>query len=532
MSCKMSSPSSNAIPNTIQEDHEADWAARLIPGDECSGKRQTKNGVAKSGILRLPDLWGQDLGRLEQLQGNGPEWIATAIKDGVLVLLDWILVAQIFSRFHTPFFHSLEFPGLTVPVSRTIFGIAFLHAVLINLLNFPDRSFFKSSRFRAEITGVAKPVLWSTLVLSATLQLHGSSPLAAVAVWSAGVLHLCTLCAWRWAEEDGRKHGFRSSRGVRNVLIVGSGPVAHRIATYIEKHPEQERSFCGFLDDLKAGDEGVIGCSRDLMALSRTGFVDELILTPPHDPAATQRMVHTARRLRLDVKMAPNLFGCEPTGKPENLANIPLISLHQENLPVGELLLKRALDVVVAVIALLVLTPVLALIALLIRVDSAGPVIYKAPRAGRKGKAFPCYKFRTMREHTEDLKKKLRERNQRSGPFFKIKDDPRITRIGKFLRRYSLDELPQLWNVLLGDMSLVGPRPHPLDDVSGYEIEHLSRLDVPPGITGLWQVEARDNPSFQTALKLDIEYIHHWSLRADLMILLKTAGAVLRGSGE
>ena len=538
----MSSPSSNAIPNAIHEGHEADWAARLIPGDECSDKRQKENRTGESGILRLPDFRspvGQSpramtrgLRSVEELQGNGPDWIGTAMKDGVLVLLDWILVAQVFSRFHTPFFHSLEFPGLTVPISRTIFGIAFLHAVLINLLNFPDRSFFKQTKFRAEISGIAKPVLWSTLVSSATLQLHGLSPLAGVAVWSAGVLHLCTLCAWRWAEGDGKKLGFRSTRGVRNVLIVGSGPVGHRIATYIEQHPELDRSFCGFLDDRKALGAGVGGCSRDLMALARTGFVDELILTPPHEPAATQRMVHTARQLRLDVKMAPNLFGCEPAGKSENLANIPLISLHQENLPVGELLLKRALDVGVAGTELLVLAPALALIALLIRVDSAGPVIYKAPRAGRKGKPFPCYKFRTMQQHTDDLKKKLREQNQRSGPFFKIKDDPRITRIGKFLRRYSLDELPQLWNVLQGDMSLVGPRPHPLDDVSGYAIEHLSRLDVPPGITGLWQVEARHNPSFQTALKLDIEYIHHWSLRADLLILLKTAGAVLRGSGE
>ena len=194
--------------------------------------------------------------------------------------------------------------------------------------------------------------------------------------------------------------------------------------------------------------------------------------------------------------------------------------------------MKRTLDVVVATLALLTMAPALALIGILIVLDSSGPVFYAAARAGRKGRPFRCYKFRTMVSNAETLKHELRQRNQRRGPFFKIAGDPRITRLGRILRRYSLDELPQLWNVLKGEMSLVGPRPHPLDDFSEYAIEHLPRLDVTPGITGLWQVTARRDPSFQTGMKLDIEYIHRWSLAMDLKILLKTAGAILRGSGE
>jgi len=137
-----------------------------------------------------------------------------------------------------------------------------------------------------------------------------------------------------------------------------------------------------------------------------------------------------------------------------------------------------------------------------------------------------------MVKNADGLKEKLRERNQRRGPFFKISDDPRITRAGHFLRRYSLDELPQFWNVLIGEMSLVGPRPHPLDDFSAYAIEHLRRLDVTPGITGLWQVTARRDPSFQTGVDLDVEYIRRWSLGMDMGILLRTAAAVWRGSGD
>jgi exopolysaccharide biosynthesis polyprenyl glycosylphosphotransferase len=325
--------------------------------------------------------------------------------------------------------------------------------------------------------------------------------------------------------------GMYSSRGMRNVLVVGAGGLGQQIAKYLETHPETERTFCGFVDDRKPLGKGVIGRPSDLAELARAGFVDEIILAAPHARELTLRVLHTAQQLRLDVKLAPDLFGCEPTRGTERIGGIPLISLHEEHLPVA-LLFKRALDMAGAGAALLLLAPALALLGLLIKLDSPGPVLYAAPRAGRKGKPFLCYKFRTMVKDAEALKRSLRERNERQGPFFKIKDDPRITKVGRFLRRYSLDELPQLWNVLKGEMSLVGPRPHPLEDFSGYAIEHLPRLDVTPGMTGLWQVSARENPSFQAGLNLDLEYIQRWNLVMDLRILLKTAGAVLRGSGQ
>ena len=328
------------------------------------------------------------------------------------------------------------------------------------------------------------------------------------------------------------RRGMYSSRGVRNVLVVGAGGLGQQIARYLETHPETEREFCGFVDDRKPLGKGVIGRPSDLANLARAGFVDEIILAAPHARELTLRVLHTAKQLRLDVKLAPDLFGCEPTRETERIGGIPLISLHEEHLPVAGLLFKRALDVAGAGAALLLMGPALALFALLIKLDSPGPVLYAAHRAGRKGKPFLCYKFRTMVRDAEALKGSLRERNERLGPVFKIKDDPRITRVGRFLRRYSLDELPQLWNVLRSEMSLVGPRPHPLDDFSAYTIEHLPRLDVTPGMTGLWQVSARENPSFQAGLNLDLEYIQCWSLAMDLRILLKTAGAVLRGSGQ
>lgn len=360
-------------------------------------------------------------------------------------------------------------------------------------------------------------------------RMHWSCSLLA---WIAGTLQWGSLRLWRWVNWTDNQRGAPALWGARNVLIVGTGSLARQIAKHLESHPEMEQTFCGFLDDRKPPGNGVLGRTSDLAQLARTGFVDEVILAAPHDRELVLRVLRAAQELRLDVKIAPDLFGCEPARKTAQIGSIPLISMHEERLPVAKLQLKRVLDVAGAGTALLLLAPMLALLAILIKLDSPGPVLYAASRAGRKGRAFRCYKFRAMVKDAETLKNGLRQRNQRQGPFFKIADDPRITRVGRALRRYSLDELPQLWNVLKGEMSLVGPRPHPIDDFSSYAIEHLPRLDVTPGITGLWQVTARRDPSFQAGMKLDLEYIHRWSLGMDLKILLKTAGAILRGSGD
>jgi len=194
--------------------------------------------------------------------------------------------------------------------------------------------------------------------------------------------------------------------------------------------------------------------------------------------------------------------------------------------------LKRIIDVALSGIALLFLWPLLLVIAVAVKLESSGPIIYRSLRAGKKRQKFACYKFRTMVDGADELKDSLRRFNERRDPFFKIANDPRVTRLGRFLRKYSLDELPQFWNVLKGDMSLVGPRPHPVDDCARYRPPDHRRLDVKPGITGLWQVIARTDPSFETCMKLDLEYMKRWSLSLDFKILLRTVPAVLAGEGQ
>lgn len=199
---------------------------------------------------------------------------------------------------------------------------------------------------------------------------------------------------------------------------------------------------------------------------------------------------------------------------------------------IAGLFLKTVVDISLSAIALLLLWPFLLLIAFAIKLESPGSIIYASARAGKNGRTFSCYIFRTMFDRADELKDSLPQFNERQDPFFKIADDPRVTRLGRFLRKYGLIELPQFWNVLKGDINLVGPRPHPVDDYSRYRAEDHRRLDVKPGITGLWQVMARANPCFETCMTLDLEYMRNWNLLLDLKILMRTVPRVLSGDGR
>jgi exopolysaccharide biosynthesis polyprenyl glycosylphosphotransferase len=268
-----------------------------------------------------------------------------------------------------------------------------------------------------------------------------------------------------------------------------------------------------------------------MRTMAREECIDEVIIAT-RDSEVAEAAIREARRNQLDVRVVPELFGSQPVAlELENLAGVPLVKIYEQVLPEWTLAVKRIADVVAAAAGLVALSPVLLIIAAVIKLDSAGPVLYRAARVGRRKQKFTCYKFRTMILEADAAKENLRVRNERDGAFFKISNDPRVTRAGWFLRRYSLDELPQLWNVLRGEMSLVGPRPHPPDDVERYSVEHLQRLDFVPGITGLWQVTARRDRSFERSVTLDVEYIQTWSLALDLRILWKTIPVVFQGSG-
>jgi exopolysaccharide biosynthesis polyprenyl glycosylphosphotransferase len=313
---------------------------------------------------------------------------------------------------------------------------------------------------------------------------------------------------------------------------VGAGRQGRDLAAALSRDPRSGVTVRGFVDERAPIHGDVHGRICDLASVVRSEFVDEVILVPPHDYDTVRRVAREARRNRTSVAVMPELFGFPSQSVSfSKVGSVPVLRLYEEQRPRLGLLLKRAFDVVSSTLGLTAVLPLLVVLACLVKLGSPGPVFYRGLRIGRRGRSFICYKFRTMFTGADDLREELRSRNERKGPIFKIANDPRITRFGHFLRHYSLDELPQLWNVLKGDMSLVGPRPHPLDDFERYEVEHLRRLDVTPGMTGLWQVTARQDASFERNMELDLEYIERWSFWLDLRILFATLPAVLQGSG-
>jgi exopolysaccharide biosynthesis polyprenyl glycosylphosphotransferase len=320
------------------------------------------------------------------------------------------------------------------------------------------------------------------------------------------------------------------------VLIVGAGRVAHALRNHLESLRHLGFRFKGFVAlterETESGDADIVGDVRNCLSLARSLFVDEIFFSVPAEKKIVIAIVEEARAMGIDVRVVPDLYdGLAWNAPVEYIGQFPTIPLHRRDLPIGVTLLKRALDTTVSGIALLVLWPVMAAISLAIKLDSPGPAFYHANRIGRKGRTFTCHKFRTMVCDADRRKEELKHMNERDGILFKISNDPRITRVGRILRKYSLDELPQFYNVLRGDMSLVGPRPPMASEVEQYDLAHLRRLDVLPGMTGLWQVEARQDPSFDSYISLDTAYVENWSLWLDMKILARTVGVVLSGTG-
>jgi len=379
--------------------------------------------------------------------------------------------------------------------------------------------------------------LTSGLLLCGTLYLSSGEAISRIVVGLMVVFTTVLLCLRRalWRRMVYRR--FRAGIETRNVLIVGAGRVGHALRNHIDTLQHLGFRFKGFVAlterEAESGNADVIGDARNCLSLARSLFVDEIFFSVPAEEKMVIRMVEEARIAGIDVRVVPDMYdGLAWNAKVEYVGQFPTIPLHRRDFPIGGFLLKRVLDTTVSVIGLAVASPIMLAIVLAIRLDSPGPIFYKAQRIGRKGRAFSCYKFRTMIRNADKLKADLEHMNERDSVLFKIKEDPRITKVGRVLRKYSLDELPQFYNVLKGDMSLVGPRPPMAAEVEQYDLAHLRRLDVLPGITGLWQVEARQDPSFDSYISLDTAYVENWSLIMDLRILARTVGVVLSGTGS
>jgi exopolysaccharide biosynthesis polyprenyl glycosylphosphotransferase len=383
---------------------------------------------------------------------------------------------------------------------------------------------------RLTLWAVAKPIVVSTLLFAVFLLLQNANGTYWVALAAMAASNIGGLATWRAVHCKLAAARITGGNACRRTLIIGAGQTGKQVAEYLEEHVLLGYTVKGFLDDRFLTDPAVLGPLSQFSRVVRSEFIDEVFIADTLNSEVIQRLTDEAEECGVDVKVVPDI--CQYATSWQCVGDLPVMVIRSEPIPKIGLLLKRMLDVISAALLLFILLPILLAIAILIRVDSPGPAIYKAWRVGKKGCRFKCFKFRTMSVDADKIKHQLRSLNERAGPTFKISDDPRITRIGKWLRKYSLDELPQLVNVLRGEMSLIGPRPHPLDDYNQYQLEHRLRLRVTPGLTGLWQITARLDPSFERNMALDLEYIRNWSVWLDLTILARTVPAVLRGEGR
>ncbi len=331
---------------------------------------------------------------------------------------------------------------------------------------------------------------------------------------------------------------YRLGLGETRLLVVGSGRLGKMIMQHIAANPNLGYSIVGFLHDMNEppsdfGRFKMLGTLEDLGLVIRSMQVDEVIIAlPSHLHEQSIRSVRLCERFGTLFKLVPDLYELSLSRiDMETVEGIPLIGIKQVSLNSFQRLITRFVDISLSVLIIVLGSPLWLCIALAIRLSSAGEVIYKQTRVGLNGRPFKVYKFRSMYKNADQVLAALWAKNEAQGPLFKMKEDPRITPIGKFLRRTSFDEFPQLINVIKGDMNLVGPRPPLPHEVAQYEEWQKGRLAIKPGMTGLWQVRGRSDISFDEGVLMDLYYIENWSLRLYFQILLRTIPAVLFSRG-
>ncbi len=408
----------------------------------------------------------------------------------------------------------------------------------------------RNETLKAELLNVFLAIVISTLTLAGLLYFtYRETPRVLVMIFFA--LDVCLLVGGRLTWGIYRTLAKKTETiQRRKVLVVGAGPVGQKAVQQLKKYAHGDVDLIGYLDDDLKKQEGVfeglpvLGTLDQVQAIVQEHRVNDAIIALPL--RAHKRLVEicqTLQKLSVHVHVIPDLFALSfPNATLDGFGGIPVIDLGQPGIRGIRRALKRAFDVTAVTLSLPFLSPLFALIAILIKLDSKGPVLYKQERIGENGRVFTMYKFRSMyvnadpsihKEHVQRLiKQNLRpEQLGTKKDSLKLEDDPRITRIGKFIRKTSLDELPQLINVLRGEMSLVGPRPPLVYEAELYQEWHKRRFEVPPGITGLWQVKGRNQVSFDEMVRMDLEYIQNQSLWLDIKLLLQTPRAVIQARG-
>jgi exopolysaccharide biosynthesis polyprenyl glycosylphosphotransferase len=502
--------------------------------------------------------------RAVRVPARAPRWVVPAVKtllactDIALTILSFTMAFYV--RHHEAIFHRAALGNLTWSREFAPYAVLLPLVIPIRLLLL---RYYDLYRVRGELSFVEdasrvfKATAIGTLLIVAAAFMYRGGVAYRTFSYSRGIfildflLALVSMGAVRMLLRSGQILVRRRGVNLIPTLIVGRGPEAACCIREMRVRPELGYRVIGMVENghidpsASATFEGVpvIADLESLPEAIRQSGANEVIISDPNVPgeALFDVMIQTGRRRGVEFRIAPTLLNCLPSKTEiDQVGSLPMVTLFRSPLSGAARTVKRASDLIIALLTLAVLAPLWLLIALLIKLDSRGQIFYKQERVGMDGRVFLFYKFRTMRAGTDDSEHREFQRRYILGrpdsnqgdagrPAYKLRADERVTRVGWILRKGSLDELPQLFNVLRGDMSIVGPRPPIPYEVESYQLWHRKRLDMKPGITGLWQVSGRNRLSFDEMVRMDLYYIENWSLLLDLKIILRTLPVMLRG---
>ncbi len=494
-----------------------------------------KNGSRNSGGLQ--ESYDR-MKRFEILFNN--QIVATVVWiliDVILINLAFVLAYWI--RYDLQLFRAVD-PAFNVPYQIYLPFVGLFTVLLI--LVYRQQGVYKLRRqvswvdeFYAIVNGTAT----GTIITIVIVFLYRAGFYSRIIFIYAGILSVVFLGLSRLIKVGILRRMRRRGIGVRQVLIIGAGEVGRTVMRAVVANLESGMKIIGFLDDHPAKGETDIGRFKALGKIDNLAnvldaeHIDEVIITLPWQYHRKIMLIMTlCERKHIRTRIVPDLFQMRISHMHvEDIAGVPMIGIKEVGISGLNHLIKRAIDIGIAGAGLLLGGPLMGLMALMIKMESPGPVLFSQDRAGKNGELFTLYKFRSMIDGADQQKDTLQDFNEADGPLFKIKDDPRMTRLGKLMRRLSIDELPQLYNVVTGDMSLIGPRPPIPAEVEQYQEWHKRRLEVAPGLTGLSQISGRSELTFDETALLDIYYIENWSPALDTKILLQTIPRVIFGNG-
>jgi len=441
------------------------------------------------------------------------------------IIIDGVLVAISFCLAYLLRFKVLLFvtPG-TVPVFeeyiKVLVFITLIWLAIFQLLGLYDKK--KLTGLIDEIASLFLAVSVGSLLLLGLLFLYREYWVSRLVILNAWIIAFCLLVLWRLMLHGITYLRYLNGWGLKNVLILGGGEMGELLALKIRQNRLLGYRLIGILDDTTNVRQLVKTQKVQEILIASTRFSDDQVLD----------IITECENLGVEFKLIPGILELIASRLDvDDLGGLPLLSVSEIQLKGLKAIVKRSVDIIFSLCFILLFILLFIIFSILIKLTSRGPLLFLQERIGKDGKPFPMFKFRSMVANAEELLPELEAKSEAKGYLFKIKDDPRRTPLGRFMRHWSIDELPQLFNVLFGQMSLVGPRPPLAREVEKYSSWHKKRLRVRPGITGAWQVAGRSLIPFEEMVRLDLYYIENWSLWLDFKILLKTIPVVLFGHG-